>query len=372
MSYESITIPVETEKKNLTLVDVKPVSECTAKITELYHKFLSTSMKPDQKIIFDYKTHPVYDGFLDAYRNHRPITISPDIIWILIVQGFSRHVDTNHEELKSLFVNFKGKKDITVKKEKMNICNATTEEWMSFFPEFVQQIKENTGETIIDTLTPNFTTTTDVSLAVGQVSIMHAFKNYFNYNGMSGGCGIPYVTIEGSVEDWEKILIKMNDLRKYKFDEWIDRLTPIINEIIQTIKGNANKEFWMKMIKIKENNGEYNTGYVDGWFTNFFMYNRRNQPVKPPFDEITHLANEFLIVPFDLKVLQYEGQNEDEAVTVHCEMLAGFVGMTQNEKNFSFKPEIGWIIRQQPENFYECNGSIPNRLRDQIPKVLRF
>jgi hypothetical protein len=33
----------------------------------------------------------VFYGFIDAFREHRPITISPDIIWILIAQGFYQH-----------------------------------------------------------------------------------------------------------------------------------------------------------------------------------------------------------------------------------------------------------------------------------------
>ena len=80
MSYESITIPLETEKKNMKKIDILKICENQESIYEMYGKIISTSMKNNQKIILDYKDHPVYQGFIDAYKNHRPITISPDII----------------------------------------------------------------------------------------------------------------------------------------------------------------------------------------------------------------------------------------------------------------------------------------------------
>lgn len=121
-------------------------------------------------------------------------------------------------------------------------------------------------------MSPNFSTTDSVSLAVGQVSIMFTLKKYFRYKALVGGCGLPYVTIEGTIEDWSKILEKMNNLKKFKLDDWINKLTPIINEIIETKKGNVNKEFWLRMIKYKDQTGSYDTGdyedpQVDGWFT---------------------------------------------------------------------------------------------------------
>ena len=147
----------------------------------------------------------------------------------------------------------------------------------------------------------------------------------------------------------------MKDLRKYKLDEWIDRLTPIINEIIETKKGNINKDFWLKMIKIKDETGSYDTGdfkeaQVDGWFTNFFLYTDNNHEVHPPFFQTTHLANEVLRVPFELLIAQNPDQKEEDMKKINCEFLAGFVGIKQDEKTGSFKPEIGWVVRKEEED----------------------
>ena len=236
MTYESITIPLETEKQNLSKIDIKPISENMDEVSEVFNKVLSTSIKPGQKILFSHFTHPVYLGFIDAYKNHRPITISPDIILTLIVQGFSYHVKKHAREFRSKFFKFNGEKEIIVKNLDINICDAKAEDWSLLIQDVINQIKEYTGDKIVDILTPTFSTTTLVSSIVGQISVMSSFKNYFKYALLTGGCGLPYVILEGSLEDWKLVLTKMESLKEYNLEHWIKRLTPIINEIIETKK----------------------------------------------------------------------------------------------------------------------------------------
>lgn len=108
-----------------------------------------------------------------------------------------------------MFVNFEDQKEIAVNKTYLSFFQMQPEdEEKEICPSFVQQIREYTGQSIVDILTPNFTTTTAISFAVGQLSIMAAMKNYFNHRILLGGCGFPYVIIEGSLEDWTKIIAK--------------------------------------------------------------------------------------------------------------------------------------------------------------------
>ena len=41
-----------------------------------------------------------------AYDQHYPLVLSPDIVWLVIAQGFARHVNENHKKkkLRKLFV----------------------------------------------------------------------------------------------------------------------------------------------------------------------------------------------------------------------------------------------------------------------------
>lgn len=343
MTFESITIPVEPSRKDLSILDVKPACK-NAKLQRLQNgTYFCTSIKEDQKIIFNHENHPVFNGFVWAYKNHRPITISPDIMWILINQAFSNHVSSKAEELRSMFVNFDGKKELLVQKPNLNINTMTSKDWeQEFFPEFVEQISGYTGKCITETLTPCFSTTTPVSLAVGQLSIMSTMKHYFSYRGMVCGCGIPYITIEGSVEDWQKILEKLNNLNKYKFEWFTEDVSPIIEKIIQTKLGNVDKKFWKDMIRVKDGRGFYDPSRVDGWFTKFFPFDDEGSRNYGSISDGDDLQNEMLSIPFILDVIY-----PDKTIRKNCIIYAGFVGLTQNKENGSFKPEIGWLIKEK-------------------------
>lgn len=64
-----------------------------------------------------------------------------------------------------------------------------------------------------------------------------------------------------------------------------------------------------------------------------------------PCNELTHLCDEVLRVPFELNVVP--DINSKEVNELKLEFLAWFVGITQDETNKSIKPEIGWIVREE-------------------------
>ena len=339
MSIESKTINVEPINKNLSTITIKPISQCQSWLKYLYGDVLFTSLKPNQKIILKHEKHPVFDGFVSAYKEHRPITISPDIFWLLILQAFSNHISSNPEKYREMFINFIGQKELLVSRTDLNFYEMTSNNWEEIFPEFDRQISDYTGEEIVKILTPEFTTTTPVSLAVGQLTIMSAMKHYFKYKTKVSGCGFPYITIEGTIDDWTKITNKLEDLAKYEFNWFTEIVIPIIQKIIQTLKGNNNTEFWKDMLRIKDKYGVYDPSFVDGWFASFFPFLKngsRRETSQINVDE--ELQEEVHNIPMTLEIV-------NEKSLYNCEILAGFVGLTQNAKTASIKPEIGWFIK---------------------------
>ena len=231
---------------------------------------------------------------------------------------------------------------IVVNRTDLNFYHMKLKDWeTSIFPEFVSKIENYTGKNITDVLTPDFTTTTPTSRAVGQLTIMSTMKHYFNYRLILDGCGFPFITIEGSVEDWNKIKEKLLFLAKYEFEWFTNRIIPIINEIIQTKKGNINTLFWKQMIRVKDSEGFYHPGYVDGWFASFFPYSKEGDRLSGPISSNIDLQDEIQIIPFILEIKKREH---------NCQFLAGFVGLIQDEKTKSIKPEIGWFINEQSNN----------------------
>ena len=54
-------------------------------------------------------------------------------------------------------------------------------------------------------------------------------EKYFSYFGVPG-CGIQEITLLGTEEDWIKLKDKVQKLREYDCDFWIDQLEPVIEQ----------------------------------------------------------------------------------------------------------------------------------------------
>ena len=111
---------------------------------------------------------------------------------------------------------------------------------------------EYLGKDLIEVLTPNFSTTTYDSKIVCKISIMGAFKKYFNYEMRLLGCGLPYIILEGTADDYKKIIEKAKYLSKYEFEWYINRIIPHIKKMVEAKEGNIDKDYFMNMIQKKE------------------------------------------------------------------------------------------------------------------------
>ena len=207
-----------------------------------------------------------------------PVSVNPDILWMLIVQGFSRHIDQNAEKLRNKFVDFDGKKALVVDGDELTIEEITQEGWERTFKEFVEKIKENAGDNMIKLLTPSFSTTTPTIQVSSQIAIMSCFKNYFKFIRFYGGCGFPYINLEGTLNDYQELKNKVEKLMGYGIDDWIKELVIIVDKIIGTKKGKIDIDFWKNMIINKETMEPRGSGEltkvnnIDGWLLNFYPY----------------------------------------------------------------------------------------------------
>lgn len=304
-----------------------------------------SSKLPDSLIIFG--EHPFLTGILSAYKEHRPFVISPDIVWLLISQGFARHISNNAEEFRNQIVNFENKKTLNVLTNDIELGNPNSN-WEAVFPQFTNQISDYTGKELINILTADFTTTTQTSKIVSEITVMETVKEYFNYKIIMIGCGIPKITIEGTVEDWEKVLEKTKYISKYKLKWWTDKLKPILKKIIETKKGNFQKKFWMNMVKTHTEKKYGSPTTINGWIINFFPYTKEGKKTDlKPISKINNLASELVKVPFIL-------EDAIKIKSYKMEFWAGFIGLSQNKENYTLKPEIGWAINNKekfnPEN----------------------
>jgi hypothetical protein len=311
---------------------------------EILHYELDTN----ETEFFNLNKKSLIAGLILAYKNHYPITISPDMIWLLILQGYSRFMEKYSELVREKYVNFKGKKVLGVKRLGIFPQTATKEIWKGIIQEFTQKIEDNIGKEVVSNLQADFSTTNSVVLTTSQVSIMSAMKQYFIYKVLMGGCGISSITLEGSVEDWEKIKSRLEFLSDKALKWWTKHLIPIIENIIKTKKYYQEKneindelnEFWKGMIRLKGKGDLYDPHMINGWIVKFIPdYSEQKPKLNEEILE-TEVPDQIISCPMELIVLNLDGTKTE----YKCDLASGFYGMVQNKETFNVKPVIGYAI----------------------------
>ena len=337
-------------------------------MSEIFKNSIAHSKGFDKLVNFG--EHNFFDGITTAYYDHRPIVLSPDMIWLLISQGFANHILNNAEDLRSMFVKHDGQIDLIVYGENNIFLDDPNSPWEVVFPEFAKKIGNEVGSELVDAISCNFTTSTPTATVASQITLMHAMSAFFNYTYTEGGCGISRITLEGTPEDWERVLQKAKSLKKYKLDWWIKELEPVLSEFVKASKGEVNVEFWRNMCKITQVDGGYgDVPEINGWLVDFFPYDKdgKKLDLKTISNEI-ELPSEICAVP-----LTYIDATKEPAERTELELLAGFFGLSQHN-DFAVRPEIGWYIRKKETKEWtnEMLGSIRFRVKDFPDELLKI
>ncbi len=345
------TIECDNVVKATNLLD--EVNYQTAIETILNDKIETCSKDKRNTTLVSTKMNPFIFAVHSAYAQHRPLSISPEMIWLLICQGFTKHIDLNSEELRSKFVQHSGKRKISIATEHFSMSfykGNPDNPWELMFPAFSDSIKNYVGDDFTKLIVSNFTTTTPTDKAAFEITLMDAMSNYFEYE-VTTKCGIPQIYIEGSLSDWEKIKQNIQKLRGYKIDNWINSLDPIIDEFISAKNGKINNDFWQSIYKL---NGGSGGPYIKGWVIKLFPYLnntsdkiRKNEYIdSDPTGNFSGLkTNDFYngISQADF-VWNYNGMEFE------MEFVAGFIGIVQDKSTLALRPEIGWAVKDRKKN----------------------
>ncbi len=306
--------------------------------------YLDCSFK--NRSLVDGGENPFFSMVCLAYAEHRPIVLSPDIMWILICNGFSQHVNRNPDRFRDYLVSHEGKKALEI----YTTTETTTAQKVELFAAL---IGENTKGDLDELLTCNFSTTGMVERMVSQITLMDAVKPYFEFVERMAGCGIPCVTLEGTPDDWKLLREKTRELGNYGVKAWTDRLDPILKEFVAASEGKPNVEFWWDMaIKGRpldfhlKSDGcipLYDGTKFDGWFLEFIPFDLSGE--RP--EKIAY-GHDLPTVMTSVPVTQHiEDVSGNIIQTNYLEVRAGIVGLTQDVETKTLRPEIGWLVKLQ-------------------------
>ncbi|WPB78320.1 DUF4419 domain-containing protein [Archangium violaceum] len=320
---------------------------------------LAASHGPQVRFVPPEDTHPLMAAVHMAFSEHRPLVLSPDIIWVTIAQGLALHVVQNAEALRFDLVRHQGKKRLVVPRMAWDFSSA--EFWNEVVDDFSALIKEE-STAMHDLMVCDFSTTGTVERVVSQVVLMDALREYFDYVIMCI-CGIPTVTLEGTPADWSRLREKAAQLSRYGLDWWIQHLLPICDQFVRASQGNADRAFWKNIYKPKE---IYGGDVINGWICKLFPFLRNGNTgqydVRSPVFESDDSADDegdsrfapppgwiqskdlptgLSRVPLLLQMGTSEGTKQRNLA-----LTAGFVGVSQSARTMALRPELGWVVHE--------------------------
>ena len=240
------------------------------------------SMAKDVPDFFSLKMNGFLASLFYSYHNHLPLRLSPDHVWIAVLQGISAHVNQNSEQLRKKLVAFEGKRDLVAV---FPDWHDLPEEWEASFAKFSELIPENILKEARPLIGPSFSTTGDIERHVTNLTVMDFFKQFFNYIIMAG-CGVPRVTLTGSAEDWKTLRAAAQKLMDYvEMGWWGEFILPVLDEFVLAREGKLNVKFWDCVYKPVPRSisgmlyySDINERTLAGWMVNFCPYvGRGNQ-----------------------------------------------------------------------------------------------
>ncbi|KAJ9075306.1 hypothetical protein DSO57_1037353 [Entomophthora muscae] len=290
------------------------------------------------------------NGFVEAihlaYANHHGLVLSPDHVYIAILQGLSIHINLNPESHRSaLGLDGRAKEKIKIRADDF-ILHRFTNDWQRLFPLFHSTIEDTIDAGVAKLLNLKFTTSTPLSSAVASLAVMDSVKHFFQYTVITR-CGIPEIELQGTKDDWLGLKHNALDLigRFSGLEKWAHELESVLDEFIAAKNNSVNKAFWSRIYKeIGTSGGPFINGWInhlfpylqdeDGLFRNEYLRNGRSRRnyYGPTLDQF---PPGFTQTPF---VWEYYSASLDMA------FVGGFLGIQKHEKPNFITPALAWAV----------------------------
>ncbi len=335
----------------------KPLAKVdhTRELRTALRRPIEAAWQPKSHMVVCDDNHALLSAFRIAFYSHLPLRLSPDVIWITLARGFALHVNEHAERLRHRFVRHSGKEKLVI--ERPDFLPGRDNPWPEAFEEFSDQLDERTGG-LASLVRADFSTTGPVERAVSHLMAMETMKSYFEYE-MMAGCGIPTITLTGTVADWRKLREKARLFADYGLQDWVDALDPILAHFESAKAGNADVGFWKSMFRYNSGSGpEVLTGWTTVLFPYLQEYDKKLYPnpylkdwkERLAIDDRQHWRERWdapqgvglgafpvCLTSVPLKVIWGEQATD-------MRLVGGLLGVTQEEATLTVEPECGWVV----------------------------
>ena len=255
-------------KKETSVDKIIPNLEIAAEYAK--GKVVRTSAGNDENFYASKFSNGLIGTVFQAWSEEHELVLRPENFWVSILTQFSFYVNANAEKLRNKFVNFEGQKDLDL----MTHGSLTSIPYDELSKQFTVEIQKNLVEgNVREWLLPKFSTTTVNDEVVCSIVMMSITSKYFKFSATTM-CGIPEVTLLGTVEDYKTLAEKVEGLLCYDagdglIKKWHSLLKPVCEQLIKSAEGKADVEFWKQICDHRGGSGRSD---MSGWLSSFCCF----------------------------------------------------------------------------------------------------
>jgi hypothetical protein len=252
-----VTFPVDDVTPASAPLPVRPLGG-------LFPDALAVGGDPALPVLDPDGVHPLLSAVAWACADHRPLVLSPDAVWLTIAHGVAQHVRLHAEELRPRLVRHTGRKRLTVTVDGAMPYDAAW--WAQTTESFAKLLAAELDDA--DLFECDFSTSTEVERTAGRVVLLDVYSPYFSL-WLESICGIPCVTLTGTVEDWRRIRTRVDAIAGFGLETWCRSLAPIADEFVRAAAGDPDPEFWRRIYNPTD---AYGGEVITGWAARFYPY----------------------------------------------------------------------------------------------------
>lgn len=297
--------------------------------------------------------HAFLDLFLLAWNEHRPVRLTPDAVWMFLLDNYRDVVRDNPEGVRAeLVLHTSGKVPLVAALDPSILGELQRREtWEGITRQLLDSMSRHTVSDRHQRMQLVFSTTTPTRALARRIRTLDAYQDFFGYYG-GVSCGIPSIHLEGVPEDWKRLRDGVQALRITPTSVWIDGLHPVLDAFVATSEGRPPADFWSSFVRFVPASPECGeVDQIDGWITKLIHSpfrdtprsktdSGRTYPAEPPrFRLPIQAPPDHGHVEFTM--LLPSGRRE-------FFLASGFTGVHQ-DRNGTLSAEVGWAVWERHE-----------------------